>query len=571
MASILYNPDGSVKSITGALSAYQLTQPEVKAYQSGVPYSTMSRDTSPVSTGASTQQAVTTQYKPLDPALISKITAQSMGQGMANDPNQVHLLQQALVAAGYMNQADIDAQGGVYNYGPLTKAAVIKWQQSDPQLAAATGANAGYFGPISKSFVAGKGVDPTAPIISGKDTKPQNTGVTDGSQLPPGVGPDGLANSGISTMNEDAFGSTVKQLKVGTPEWNAAMDKINVAYYDVLQQQMNANTEQEQQAAQYNWESLKKNIETNLNIKLSGDALQAWDQVQNLKDTYGKQNIEGSGLQNEATDDYLRRVRLADSQMRTGAKTEEEQKNMDYYTKFANPEQIKALIATNPELAKKWGLIPSADVKNAMSFSSLKAKYPNVPDADINAYIAQVVDENGNYRSNLYQRKMTGNSIGASPGNTSISYNADGTVRTETVTPSDYGVVDINAAMNQYKGDMVQNSVDAAMAAEKLKKDGPVPTDTSHTFYSQPASGSAGTPNGTATPSNPLGNTGTTAAASVASTMGTGTVKPTTTTPARPDTSVADAARQKLVDSYTGADKIAAQKQLDAFKAARGY
>lgn len=423
--------------------------------------------------GASTQSSVAsaTTKKPLDKSLLASVTG-NLGPGLANDPNQVHALQLALVAAGYMNQSDIDAQGGAFNYGPLTTAAVKAWQQSDPQLAAAAGSNLGFFGPISKSYIQnGTAPSATDPVISPTQSKTDNTGVTDGTPIPPSLGLQG-GNSGISNMPADAFQNVVPQLKEGTPEYQAAMDKIDTAYYDVLEQQMNAKTEQDQQAAQYSWQTLKKNIETNLNVKLSDDAFQAWDQVQNIKNTFGQQNLEGSGLQNEATDDYLRKIRNADAASRTGAKSDEESKNMEYYTKFATPEQVKAFAASNPDLAKSWGLTPSDDIKNTMSLSALRAKYPGSTDEQLQGYISQVLDENGNYRSNLYQQHMMGNSPLANEGNVAQTRDpVTGAVIAETVSPTDTGLVDIKKAKQTYLKDTITNRNDAAVADAKRATD----------------------------------------------------------------------------------------------------
>jgi hypothetical protein len=416
-------------------------------------------------TGLSTQNAVLSgQHKPIDKAVLTSITG-NLGPGMSNDPNQVKALQQALVNAGYMTAAQMATGPGTY--GPQTTAAVATWQNEN---GIPTAGNAGFFGPVSKSFIStGEIPDPNAPIIDPKISKGENVSVTDPYVIPPGIVSENTANSGIMQLPDEAVNGIIPQIKPGTPEYQDAMDKISTAYFDVLQQQMNAKTEQEQQSAQYNWQTLKKTIETNLNIKLSDDAFQAWDQVQGLKNQFGGQNLEGSGFQSEATDAYLRKMRVADANSRTGAATEEDKTQMDYYKKFATPQQVQAFIASNPDKAKAWGLVPSDAVRNAMSLSALKAKYPDKTDQEIQSYIATVLDENGNYRSNLYQNYMTGNNPGASEGNTSIKYNPDGSIASETVTPSDWGMLDINKAKEQFQSDSVMNAnLNADIANRKL-------------------------------------------------------------------------------------------------------
>lgn len=531
---------------TSTSSSTTTTQPRTTTTTSPTPTSSYVPPSPQPTAPSGYTNLSTSQYKPLDKSVLASVTG-NLGPGLQNDPAQVQALQQALVAAGYMTQAQMNTGPGIY--GPQTTAAVSMWQQ---QNGIPVSGNAGYFGPVSKSFIqTGQVPDPNSPIINPSLPRGDNTGITDPYTLPPGILPEGAANSGIMSLPNEAVNVMVPQLKPGTPEYQSAMEKINTAYFDVLQQQMNAKTEQEQQAAQYNWSTLKKNIETNLNIKLADDAFQAWDQVQTLKNQFGQQGIEGSGLQNEATDAYLRKIRQADMNARTGAKSDTEKTQMDYYMKFATPEQIKAFAASNPELAKSWGLIPSDSVRSAMSFSALKAKYPNMSDSDIQAYIATVVDENGNYRSNLYQNYMTGSSPGASPASEQRKYDpVTGAVIGYTVTPTDLGVADINAARTQFQTGTLQNQNDAATAAyntklaansTNIKSSAPSSDSVSGTaagtrFNSiTPAPSTSTATSGTPTLSNPIAAPTTTTAPKTTTT--TTAPAPTTTTTAPAPTS----------------------------------
>ena len=481
-------------------------------------------------------------YKPLDKSLLTTVTS-NLGPGLQNDPNQVRALQSALVAAGYMTQAQMNTGPGIY--GPQTTAAVATWQK---QNGIPTSGNDGFFGPVSKNFIStGTKPDPNAPIINPSVPRADNPAITDPYNIPPGILPDGVANSGITSLPDEAVRMMVPQLKPGTPEYQAAMDKINTAYFDVLQQQMNAKTEQEQRVANTNWQTLKKNIETNLNVTLSNDAFQAWDQVQGLKSQFNQQGLQGSGMQAEATDAYLRKIRQADSVARTGAKNDQEKGQMDYYLKFATPQQIAALVASNPEQAKAWGLMPSDDVRNAMSLSALRSKYPGVPDKDLQAYIATVIDENGNYRSNLYQNYMTGSSPGATPGTEQRKYDpVTGKVIGYTVTPSDLGVADINAARAQFQAGTLQNQNDAATADYNYQLNSNANSVKSSAPSTDTVSGtSAGTRFNSVTPNNYTPPTttykaptytapSTTYTAPKPTTTTTTTVKPPTTTTTAP-------------------------------------
>ena len=280
-----------------------------------------------------------------------------------------------------------------------------------------------------------------------------------------GILPESMQNLAIYNMPKEAFDTLVSHMTPGTPEYQAAMDKLNTGFYDVLQQQLNASTEQEQIAAEHNWKTLKSTLESSLGISLSNDAFQAWDQMQSAKNQTAQGNMAGTGIAQEDIDSYLNKVRRSDQQARTQASSQSSSNEENYYKQFATPAQIKALVASDPEKARSLGLLPSAEILATMNPAAMKAKYPNMSDQDIQEKIATILDENGNYRSNLYQKYMTGNSVGVNPGNVNKTLDQYGTPIAETVTPSDTGMLDINAAKNLWKSDTVENSSQAAAAA----------------------------------------------------------------------------------------------------------
>ena len=213
----------------------------------------------------------------------------------------------------------------------------------------------------------------------------------------------------------EAFKTLVPQLDPNSSEFQALMDKVNTAYIDVLKLQVNATTEADKAQADYAWQQFKNDTERSLGIKLSNNSIDAWKQIEGARDAFAQRGIEGSGIQNEQIDDYLRSVRKSDQTDRVTTMTTEQQKQADYFQKFATPAQVKQLMTEDQAKglprdqwrATQWGLIPSDEIKNSMSFSALKAKYPSMSDQEINTYIASVLDENGNYRSNLYQKQLT--------------------------------------------------------------------------------------------------------------------------------------------------------------------
>lgn len=225
-----------------------------------------------------------------------------------------------------------------------------------------------------------------------------------------------LAGIDATTMNlplynipDEAFKTLIPLMDYNSAEFRTAMSEIESAYHDVLLQQLEAQTEQEKAIADYNYERFKEDISKKYGIMLSNNAIDAWDQIVGLRSQYNERGISGSGMQQEGIDSYLAKVRRTDQQARDERLTEEEAQKANYYLQYAGKDEIKALVDSDPELAKKWGLVPSDDVKNALSFSTMRAKYPpEVTDQEIMDYISTVLDENGNYRSALYQKYATG-------------------------------------------------------------------------------------------------------------------------------------------------------------------
>jgi hypothetical protein len=79
---------------------------------------------------------------------VSALNIQTnLGPGSSGD--DVKKLQDWLVGQGFMTRAQVNT--GYGTYGPQTKAAVASWQQSN---GIDTQGNPGYFGPISKNFIA---------------------------------------------------------------------------------------------------------------------------------------------------------------------------------------------------------------------------------------------------------------------------------------------------------------------------------------------------------------------------------------------------------------------------------
>ena len=255
------------------------------------------------------------------------------------------------------------------------------------------------------------------PRVDYSNTQEGQFAYSDARTAPPAQ----IGNMSTSSLNlslydlpDEAFKTLIPVLDYNSDEFKQKMNDIESAYHDILLQQINAGTEQEKALADYNWERFREELSTNYGIQLSNNALDAWNQIEQAYDQFAQRNISGSGLQNEAIDDYLRRVRLGDQRLREESLSKEETEQMKFYTGYATSQQVKDLIAEDQAKglpqdqwrATRWGLVPSTDISSTLSLSALKAKYPNESDETLQRYITSVLDENGNYRSSLFQRQM---------------------------------------------------------------------------------------------------------------------------------------------------------------------
>lgn len=227
-------------------------------------------------------------------------------------------------------------------------------------------------------------------------------------------------NLSIFKLPDEVFKTLVPILDYNSAEFKQKMNEVQSAYHDILLQQVNATTEQEKAVADHNWETFRTELSKNYGIQLSNNSLEAWNQIENALNEFSNRNLTNTGLQNEAIDDYLKRVRRADQISRDEKLTKEEEAKMKHFTTFASSQEIKDLAASDPELAKKWGLVPSDEMKGQLTLAALKAKYPNEKDETLQRYISSILDENGNYRSTLFAKQM-GSMLDANPTNPNLA------------------------------------------------------------------------------------------------------------------------------------------------------
>lgn len=222
-----------------------------------------------------------------------------------------------------------------------------------------------------------------------------------------------LWNLPITQVPQDAFRNIGQELDTMSKENLDKASKIQSAFHDVLQAKLTATSEAQKDYADYQYDQLVKDVERQYGIKLSSNATQAWNQLENLESSATEAGIGKSGIAQEQVDEYLRGVRRQGTQLREQKLTDEEKQQADYIRKFGSSDQIKKLddedrakgIPQDQWRSSKWGLKPSQDLLNGISAEALKAKFPELTDQEINDYRSQIVDQNGNLRSDLYQKQ----------------------------------------------------------------------------------------------------------------------------------------------------------------------
>jgi peptidoglycan hydrolase-like protein with peptidoglycan-binding domain len=216
---------------------------------------------------------------------------------------------------------------------------------------------------------------------------------------------------------DQAFKKLVPILDPDSPEFKAEKDKIKAVFYDVIEQQNNAQLEQQKAVADYTYGRLVDYLQKTYGITLSNNAQEAWKQIEGIGTNYAAANIYGSGLQAEAIDDTLKFRKKADQVIRDKFSSDKEESQYKHYRDNASPEDIKRII--DEDIAKglpksqwratKWGLIPSEEILSKLSVDALMANDPKLTREMAERYRSSIIDENGNYRSNIFQSAFAKN------------------------------------------------------------------------------------------------------------------------------------------------------------------
>jgi len=246
--------------------------------------------------------------------------------------------------------------------------------------------------------------------------------INDTASLIPTFNLQGLMNPDIlkygANMPDEVFKTLVPIFDKNSQEFKDAVDNIKLAYLDLANQQLEAETEQAKAIADYNYQQFKEQLETQYGIALSDDATKAWQQIEELEESFSERGIGQSGLLNEEVDKTLISARKQDQRLREEKLTREEQEMASRYRSSASPSEIQALIEEDKAKglprdewrAVKWGLVPSSDILAKFDMAALRERYPDQSEEELKALRDATLDENGNYRSTLYRNYYTARS-----------------------------------------------------------------------------------------------------------------------------------------------------------------
>jgi hypothetical protein len=201
-------------------------------------------------------------------------------------------------------------------------------------------------------------------------------------------------------------------MDINSKAFKDAKEKLSSAALDLALTDLNATNQSEKAASDYNYGLWQKDLDRLYGISVSDNATKAWTQLENLDETHNQRGIQGSGMEQDVVDDYLRSVRKTNYDLTQSHLSSEEAKLASQMTASGTSAQIKALIEEDKAKGipqsqwrvTKWGLIPDSTTAEAYSMNTLKKMFPEKTEAELQDYRNAHIDENGNLRSTLYSK-----------------------------------------------------------------------------------------------------------------------------------------------------------------------
>ena len=211
-----------------------------------------------------------------------------------------------------------------------------------------------------------------------------------------------ILNTPAFSLPDEAFNLINPLNNPNSPEFRTAMEEYKSATYDIALEIAQATNESDHTRALSDWNSLRQEIQERLGITLSDNAIQAWNQIENFQAQAGQAGLSGSGIVQQKIDDFLRQQQGVNEQMRKYYSSYQDRQKEFYYQNYASPDEIKALIASDPQRAQAWGLVPSSETKQYMTLGNLQSLFPGTPTSDLQMMLAKYLDPSGNFYSKLY-------------------------------------------------------------------------------------------------------------------------------------------------------------------------
>jgi LysM repeat protein len=204
-------------------------------------------------------------------------------------------------------------------------------------------------------------------------------------------------------MPDEIFKQLVPVLDVNSQAYKDAVAAVPGQFYDLTSEMMNATTDQAKAIADSNYDTWKKNVEQQYGIVLSNNATQAWQQIQGLDTTYGQRGIQGSGLEEQDRDVYMRNAQTMSANTRTALATTELGAQLQQLTSNGSPEDIAAFLAQHPEYSNQFKPSDPSLFDVATLTQQIMKGDPTLSQADAQkqaqAYHDTMLDANGNYLS----------------------------------------------------------------------------------------------------------------------------------------------------------------------------
>jgi len=246
----------------------------------------------------------------------------------------------------------------------------------------------------------------------------------------------------IFQISGEVFQSIVPPIDWNTPEFKEEAESIKAEWFNIMSAKAMADTDQAKAIADNNWDLFRQSLERKYGVALSDNSREAWRQFQGMLNDATQRGVGQSGMMREARDKLLSEARRQGGILRETKLTEEEAALRNHLLKSGSASEINkkvvdmdnedkaAGLPENEWRSNRWGLRPSSEgtfeieyeeygekkKKNVsaseyFSADNLKRLYPDMDDKSVDMLSASIMDEHGNFRSDLY-KTMYGNLYG---------------------------------------------------------------------------------------------------------------------------------------------------------------